>query len=101
MTDRSVSIKIGGAAGQGVQTVSGILSTVLTRSGYYVFSVQSYESRIRGGHTFTLLRAGNRQFSGAQRTIDILVCLTEETYHRHVDEVRQGGIVVGRAKDRV
>lgn len=101
MTDRSVSIKIGGAAGQGVQTVSDILSTVLTRSGYYVFSLQSYESRIRGGHTFTLLRAGNRQFSGAQRTIDILVCLTEETYHRHIDEVRQGGVVVGKAKDQV
>lgn len=94
------SLKIGGAAGQGVQTVSDILSTILARNGYYVFSVQSYESRIRGGHTFTLLRVGDRWFSGARKALDILVCLTEETYYRHIDEVQPGGIVIGKTGDQ-
>lgn len=90
------SVKIGGAAGQGVQTVSEVLSAVLAQSGYYVFSVESYESRIRGGHTFTLLRFADRKITGARKTLDILVCLTETTYHRHGNEVREGGIILGR-----
>lgn len=94
------SILIGGAAGQGVQTVSEFLSTILARSGYYVFSVESYESRIRGGHTFTLLRTGNEQLLGARKSLDLLVCLTEETYHRHIDEVQPKGIVLGKVKNQ-
>lgn len=94
-------MKIGGAAGQGVQTVSETLSTVLARSGYHVFSVENYESRIRGGHTFTVIRAGNEKLQGARRSLDLLVCLTEETYHRHVHEVRPGGIVLGKVENRV
>ena len=44
------SIKIGGEAGQGIQTIGDALGRVFARSGYHVFSNQDYESRIRGGH---------------------------------------------------
>lgn len=95
------NMKIGGAAGQGVQTVSEVLSTVLARSGYYVFSVESYESRIRGGHTFTVIRAGNEQLYGVRRSLDLLVCLTEETYRRHAHEVRPGGMILGKVENHI
>lgn len=98
MTD--YSMMIGGTAGQGVQTVSETLSTILTRSGYYVFSVESYESRIRGGHTFTLLCVGGKQLLGARKSLDILVCLNEETYERHIHEVHPEGVVFGKVKDQ-
>ncbi len=46
------TIKIGGEAGQGIQTVGDTLAHIFARAGYYVFTHQDYESRIRGGITF-------------------------------------------------
>ena len=43
-----IIITIGGEAGQGVQTIGEVLSRILIRSGFYVFSIQDYHSRIRG-----------------------------------------------------
>lgn len=90
------TLKVGGTAGQGVQTVSEALSHILVRNGYYVFSIEDYQSRIRGGHTFTLIRAADHWISGGRKTLDILVCLNEETYDFHRDEVKEAGIILGR-----
>jgi hypothetical protein len=46
------SIKIGGEAGQGIQTIGDVLTKVFSRSGFHVFTHQDYESRVRGGHNF-------------------------------------------------
>ena len=47
------TIKIGGEAGQGIQTIGDTLARVFSRTGYHVFTHQDYESRIRGGHNFS------------------------------------------------
>lgn len=91
-----VTLKVGGAAGQGVQTVSEALSLILARHGYYVFSIEDYQSRIRGGHTFTLIRTAEQWISGGKRALDILVCLNEETYLLHRGEVKEGGVILGK-----
>ncbi|NSW76209.1 MAG: 2-oxoacid:acceptor oxidoreductase subunit alpha [Candidatus Atribacteria bacterium] len=88
-------IKVGGAAGQGVQTVSEILSLMLKRSGYYVFSLEDYQSRIRGGHTFTHIRLSDRPVWAAKRYLDLLVCLDPLTYQLHHHEVKENGLILG------
>ncbi len=60
------TIKIGGEAGQGVQTVGETLSLVFARSGYHVFSHQDYESRVRGGHNFYQIRFSDRPVSASR-----------------------------------
>ena len=50
------NILIGGAAGQGVHAITVPLAKTLVRQGCQVLFVQSYESRIRGGHLFNLIR---------------------------------------------
>jgi 2-oxoglutarate ferredoxin oxidoreductase subunit alpha len=85
------TVKIGGAAGQGVQTVAEVLSLLLKRSGYYVFSLEDYQSRIRGGHTFTQIRLKDEPVWAARSALDLLVCLDQLTYELHRDEVKKGG----------
>ena len=51
-----VTIRIGGQAGQGMQSIGLILGKIFTRHGYYVFIHQDVESRIRGGHNFVQVR---------------------------------------------
>ena len=53
------TIRIGGEAGQGMQTIGDALGKIFTRSGYYVFIHQDYESRIRGGHNFVQVRVSD------------------------------------------
>ena len=39
-----LKIKIGGEAGQGMQTISHTLAHVFTRGGLHVFAIQDYQS---------------------------------------------------------
>ncbi|MDR2947094.1 MAG: 2-oxoacid:acceptor oxidoreductase family protein, partial [Candidatus Adiutrix sp.] len=51
----SLTIVIGGEAGQGLATVGELLARILTRAGHNFLTFQGYHSRIRGGHnTFAL-----------------------------------------------
>ena len=51
-----ISIRIGGEAGQGIQSVSSIIAKTFVRHDYYVFINQDFASRIRGGHNFDQIR---------------------------------------------
>lgn len=55
------SIVLGGAAGKGVQTVEGILLSVLKSEGYLVFASKEYMSRVRGGSNSTEIRIGSKR----------------------------------------
>ncbi|MBI4710331.1 MAG: 2-oxoacid:acceptor oxidoreductase family protein [Nitrospirae bacterium] len=54
------SIKIGGEAGQGLQTIGDTLAKVFSRAGRHVFTHQDYESRVRGGHNFFQIRFSDK-----------------------------------------
>jgi 2-oxoglutarate ferredoxin oxidoreductase subunit alpha len=50
------SVVVSGAAGQGIETVAGLLASVLKQSGYNVFVTREFMSRIRGGTNSVQLR---------------------------------------------
>ncbi|MEW6569638.1 MAG: 2-oxoacid:acceptor oxidoreductase subunit alpha [Nitrospirota bacterium] len=88
------SIKIGGEAGQGIQTIGDTLSKVFSRAGYHVFTHQDYESRIRGGHNFYQIRFSDKPVSSSREKIDILVALDKASIHLHEREITDGGQIV-------
>lgn len=52
------NILIGGAAGQGMKSLSKIIGLSLKRHGYHVLTYTSYMSRIRGGHNYFVVQFG-------------------------------------------
>ncbi|MPW39500.1 2-oxoacid:acceptor oxidoreductase subunit alpha [Thermococcus sp. 101 C5] len=68
-----VSIVLGGAAGQGIQTVEEILTRVLKLSGYNVYANKEYMSRVRGGINTTEIRVSSKKVRAFVRRIDILI----------------------------
>ncbi|MCX7974000.1 MAG: 2-oxoacid:acceptor oxidoreductase family protein, partial [Candidatus Aminicenantes bacterium] len=88
------SIKIGGEAGQGIQTVGDMLAHIFSRSGYWVFCHQDYESRIRGGHNFYQIRIANKPVTCSRQEIDILVALDKESIIYHEKELSENGHVL-------
>ncbi len=87
-------IKIGGAAGQGMQSICHILSHVFARGGYHVFSVQDYQSRIRGGHNTSTVRIRDKYVTATTLGADILIALNKETIDLRRDEVGNGGAII-------
>jgi 2-oxoglutarate ferredoxin oxidoreductase subunit alpha len=88
------SIKIGGEAGQGIQTIGDTLARVFSRSGYHVFTHQDYESRIRGGHNFYQVRFSDEPVRASREKVDILVALDKESIQYHEQELSEKGQIV-------
>ncbi len=89
-----LSILIGGEAGQGLVTLSQILTRALVRAGYHIVVTQSYHSRIRGGHNTYALRVSSHQIVSPREGIDILMALNRETVELHSSELNPNGIIV-------
>jgi len=89
-----LTIKIAGAAGQGMLTISTILAKSLTRQGYYVYCYQDLMSRIRGGHNSSAIRISDRPVGGLSEGVNILIALNEESIKLHSGEMIPNGVVV-------
>ena len=88
------TIKIGGEAGQGIQTIGDALGRVFARSGYHVFTNQDYESRIRGGHNFYQIRLADRPVMAPRDGVDILVALDKSSIRLHQQELTPRGHII-------
>ena len=88
------TLKIGGEAGQGIQTVGDTLARVFARSGYHVFTHQDYESRIRGGHNFYQVRVSDRPLSASRSRIDIIVAFDRGSVELHASELSDQGRII-------
>jgi 2-oxoglutarate ferredoxin oxidoreductase subunit alpha len=88
------TIKIGGEAGQGIQTIGGTLARLFARAGYHVFTHQDYESRIRGGHNFYQVRLSDKTVTASRDKIDIIVALDEESVLLHEKELSPDGLII-------
>ncbi|MEI7749975.1 MAG: 2-oxoacid:acceptor oxidoreductase subunit alpha [Candidatus Moraniibacteriota bacterium] len=74
---KDISIVVGGAAGQGIQTVEAALMRILKDAGYGVFACKEYMSRVRGGSNSVEIRlSSNKEPRKAYvRRIDFLFAL--------------------------
>ncbi len=89
-----VNIVVGGAAGQGMDTVMNLLGKALVREGYGLIYSKDYMSRVRGGHNFSRLRIAEGKPWSPVESIDVLVALNEETYEIHHENLDSSGKVI-------
>jgi 2-oxoglutarate ferredoxin oxidoreductase subunit alpha len=92
--NKDSTIKIAGAAGQGMQTVGFVLGKLFTRSGLQVFALQDNESRIRGGHNFFQMRVAEHPVLSMVLSIDILIALNQNAVTQHQDELSERGVII-------
>jgi 2-oxoglutarate ferredoxin oxidoreductase subunit alpha len=88
------NFRLGGSAGQGVQTVGYILAKSLARANLSVHLSQEYESRVRGGHVFSDVRVSEEPVYGPTETVDLLIALNRETTDLHSDSLTEKGLVI-------
>ncbi|PKM41074.1 MAG: 2-oxoacid:acceptor oxidoreductase subunit alpha [Firmicutes bacterium HGW-Firmicutes-9] len=92
------NLLIGGAAGQGIETTAAILERLLKRSGYFVFTVRDFMSRVRGGHNFSLLRFGTEPIHSHSNRLDGIIAMDDETILQHISQLKPDGFILCDSK---
>lgn len=96
-----ISIRIGGDAGQGVESSGAGFCKALARAGLHVFAAQDFRSRIRGGHNFYQIRAATRPVMAQRNPPDLLLALTPDTIASHGDQLAPGAGVIYEESFRI
>ena len=89
-----ISVRIGGEAGQGIQSISSIIARTLVRHDFYVFINQDFESRIRGGHNFDQVRVSSEPVYAVADKVNILIALDKETTRQDIDCLADNGLLL-------
>ena len=92
-------VAVGGAPGQGIETLGKSLGQICARYGLYVYTYSAYQSLIRGGHTFLTIRISSEPVENHGDEIDLIIALDRYSIEKHVPHVRPGGAFIYNSDD--
>ena len=91
---KDFSVLIGGKAGFGIDKATLILGHLLNQCGYRIYIYHDYPSLIRGGHTFSIIRAAQTRIAAHRDKIEFLLALNRETIDLHQIHLNDGAFVI-------
>src|SRR5262245_44525684 len=89
-----ITVGIAGAAGDGLDRTGDTLARTAARLGLHLFTYNSYQSLIRGGHTWLRLRLSEEKVDNHGDRLSVLVSLNQDGIERHAREVDPGGAIL-------
>jgi 2-oxoglutarate ferredoxin oxidoreductase subunit alpha len=89
-----ITVGIAGAAGDGLDRTGDTLARTAGRLGLHLFTYNSYQSLIRGGHTWLRLRLSEAKVDNHGDHLDVLMALNQDGIERHAREVEPGGAII-------
>jgi 2-oxoglutarate/2-oxoacid ferredoxin oxidoreductase subunit alpha len=89
-----ITIGIAGAAGDGLDRTGDTLARTAARLGLHLYTYNSYQSLIRGGHTWLRLRLSEEKVDNHGDHLNVLVALNQDGIERHAREVEPGGAII-------
>jgi 2-oxoglutarate ferredoxin oxidoreductase subunit alpha len=93
------SFLIGGEAGAGIARSGFLLAKACMRGGLHVFGTNDYQSLIRGGHNFYVVRISDREVYSQTDYVNLLIALNAETVMRHKGELSSAGGIIYDEED--
>lgn len=88
------SILIGGKAGFGIDKAGSVIASLISQLGYRLYVYRDYPSIIRGGHTFSIIRASAKKIATHGDKIDFLLALNQDTLDFHKDRLKDLSAVI-------
>ncbi|KUK75934.1 MAG: 2-oxoacid oxidoreductase gamma-subunit alpha [candidate division WS6 bacterium 34_10] len=99
MQTQRVSVKFGGASGQGINTTGVLLVRALKGDGQRVFAYREYPSLIKGGVASYQVDFSNKEINSSSRYCNILLAFTPNSLNEYLKDVKEDGIIVYDQKD--
>ncbi len=94
MITNNIEVLFGGQAGDGSLTTGDLIAAAFKRMGLELYTFKDFPSRIRGGHTNYVIRAGEKRHYGLADFVDAMVAFDLECVEKHIAEMRPGGFVI-------
>ncbi len=91
---KDFSVLMGGKAGYGIDRSTSMLGHLLNRRGYRIYIYRDYPSLIRGGHTFSIVRAAHAKIAAHRDKVDFLLALNGDTMDLHRARLSPGALVI-------
>jgi len=89
-----MTIKLGGEAGQGVESSGAGFLKAMVRGGLYCYGLQDYQSRIRGGHNYYQIRVSSKPLFSWSSDVHVLMAFDDESLYAHPQEIVPGGAII-------
>ena len=90
----SFSLLIGGKAGDGINQAGLLLSRLMSELGYRIYMSFDYQSLIRGGHNFSVVRASAVPVSACREKIDFLLALNQDAVDFHSQKLTDSSYMI-------
>ncbi|MFN8539861.1 MAG: 2-oxoacid:acceptor oxidoreductase subunit alpha [Thermomicrobiales bacterium] len=87
-------IRIGGEAGEGVQSTGDLAVQVAARAGYYVLTHRVPPAEIKGGLYEYQIRLANGPLHSQGDELDILLAFNEEAYQSGIQVLKPDGLLI-------
>jgi len=94
-------VRLGGEAGQGVESGGAGFARAVMRAGLHCFGLQDYMSRIRGGHNFYQIRVSEDPLYTFDDSLHLLLAFNRETVDLHWHDLVEGGGILHDAAIKV
>ena len=78
LSKKEVTLRVGGAAGDGIASTGESFAKMCARSGLNVFAYNSYQSVIRGGFIWLQVHAGKKEMYSHGNDLDFLIALNQK-----------------------
>jgi len=87
-------VRVAGEAGEGPTTIGDFLARSAARSGYSVYTFQTFPGEIRGGHAYLQTRIAEETTLSYGNRPDILLALNSDAFDRWASIVPSSGLVM-------
>jgi 2-oxoglutarate ferredoxin oxidoreductase subunit alpha len=94
MINNNLTIRIGGEAGQGMDTSGAGFARALVRSGLHIFAHSDFMSRIRGGYNFYQLRVSDQPIYAPDNAVHLLLAFSPDAITQSLNDMAPGGGII-------
>jgi len=90
---KEMSVLIAGEAGQGTDSSGRHIAEFFSDQGLWAFMHRDYQSVIRGGHSFAVVKSGEEEIFAVDNEIDVLIALNHDSL-KHSSQLKKDGLIV-------
>lgn len=101
MINNHLTIRIGGEAGQGMDTSGAGFARALVRAGLHIFTHSDFMSRIRGGYNFYQLRVSAQPIYAPDDVAHLLLAFSPDAVMQSLHDLAPGGAIIHDASLKV
>lgn len=94
-----LNILIAGKAGEGIKKSGSVIAQYLSDIGYYVFQYDDYQSVIKGGHNFSMIKASTEKVYSHDLEVDIAFFTNDVAYTQHQSKLKEHSICLINSAD--